>query len=316
MNKYITVIGGANIDITGTPYSEIVMEDSNPGSSQLSLGGVGRNIAENLSRLNISTKLITALGQDHYSKIIRDNSKENNIDLSHSLTIENGHTSTYICINDSHGEMKLAISHMNIYENLIPLYLEEKLGIINSSEACVVDTNIPVETIAYIMDKVSVPIFLDTVSTKKTEKIKDVIHNIHSIKPNLLEAEILSGIKIIDEVSLNKAIDIIHSKGVKRIFLSLGRRGVFFSDGHIKGQMNSVAKEIVNTTGAGDSFLAGVLLGYLNGLDIENTTRLGLASSSITLASHETVSKNMSLGNVSRLFKEIGGNYEQIFSNF
>jgi pseudouridine kinase len=64
MNKddYVVVIGGANVDIGGTPYNELIPEDSNPGRITVTFGGVGRNIAHNLANLGVNTKLITAVG--------------------------------------------------------------------------------------------------------------------------------------------------------------------------------------------------------------------------------------------------------------
>lgn len=65
-SNYITVIGGSNIDIQGVPNKSLVLFDSNPGKVDISLGGVGRNIADNICRLGINTKLISAIGNDLY----------------------------------------------------------------------------------------------------------------------------------------------------------------------------------------------------------------------------------------------------------
>ena len=78
VNKdYAVVIGGVNIDIVGYPYSKLIPQDSNIGGVKLSLGGVGRNIAENLVRLGVDTKLISILGDDIYGKKILDEAKKN-----------------------------------------------------------------------------------------------------------------------------------------------------------------------------------------------------------------------------------------------
>lgn len=73
---YVTVIGGSNIDIQGFPKNKLLMNNSNPGEINISLGGVGRNIAENICRLGISTKLISALGNDTYGNLILSKCKE------------------------------------------------------------------------------------------------------------------------------------------------------------------------------------------------------------------------------------------------
>lgn len=292
--QYVTVIGGANIDITGTPHYNLNINDSNPGQTILSLGGVGRNIAENLSRLNVNVKFITVLGDDSYSREITNNCEELNISLEHSLIMTNERTSTYLCINDESGEMKVAISDMEIYKYITPDYLKEKLGVINNGKVCVVDTNIPEDSLKYLMDNCNVPIFLDTVSTKKTEKIKDSIHNIYTLKPNIIEAEILSNMKINTIEDLEKATDIILEKGVERLFVSLGAKGVYFTDGNHRGNILPIETKVINTTGAGDSYIAAVIWAYLKGFDLEKSAKAGLSASYICINSSSTVAKNIS----------------------
>ncbi|WP_406244116.1 PfkB family carbohydrate kinase [Tissierella carlieri] len=179
----------------------------------------------------------------------------------------------------------------------------KKLEIINGGAACVVDTNIPEESLEYLMDNSKVPIFLDTVSTKKTEKIKDSIRNIHTLKPNIIEAEILSNMKIINAEDLEKATSIILKKGIKRLFVSLGARGVYYTDGTIKGSILPIPTEIINTTGAGDSYIAAVAWAYLKGFDLEKSAKAGLAASYICVRSNQTVSKDISAQNIENIMK-------------
>lgn len=301
--KYVTVIGGANIDITGSPYYNLNPNDSNPGKTIMSLGGVARNIAENLSRMGVDIEFITVLGDDLYSKEIKDSCSKLNISLKHSQTISGERTSTYLCITNELGEMQLAISDMEIYENITPSYLEENLDMINDGAVCIADTNITQESLNYLMDNCKVPIFIDTVSTNKTEKIKNVLHNIHTLKPNIIEAEILSGMKIVNMEDLEKATDLIIDKGVKNIFVTLGPKGVYYTDGKTKGSILPVSTEIINTTGAGDSYLAAVTWAYLNGFDIEQSAKAGLAASSICIRSNMTVSQDISAESIINIMK-------------
>lgn len=302
--QYATVIGGANIDITGSPYYTLNLNDSNPGKTIMALGGVARNIAENLSRMGVDIEFITVLGDDLYSKEIQESCMELNIGLNHSQIIPGERTSTYLCITNELGEMQLAISDMEIYENISPSYLEEKLSVINGGSVCIVDTNLTQESLNYLMDNCKVPIFIDTVSTSKTEKIKPVLHNIHTLKPNIIEAEILSGMKIESIEDLEKATDIIIEKGVKNIFVTLGSKGVYYTDGKTKGSILPIQTNIGNTTGAGDSYMAAVAWAYLNGFDLEKSAKAGLATASITIQSNLTVSKDISAENIKNILEK------------
>lgn len=303
-NKYVTIIGGVNIDITGSPYYNLNPNDSNPGKTIISLGGVARNIAENLSRMGVDIEFITVLGDDLYSKEIQSSCSDLDISLKHSQIVLDERTSTYLCITNELGEMQYAISDMKIYENITPAYLRDKLEVINNGEACVLDTNIPQESLNYLMDNCKVPVFIDTVSTNKTEKIKHILHNIHTLKPNIIEAEILSDMSIENLHDLEKATDIIIKKGVKNIFLTLGSKGVYYTDGKSRGSILPIATDVVNTTGAGDSFLAAVVWAYLRGFDIEKSAKTGLATASITIKSDMTVSNDISAINIQKILEE------------
>lgn len=70
-SAYVLGVGAANVDIHGRSKKPIVMHDSNPGHMNTSAGGVTRNVCENLSRLGVSVKLISAVGTDVYADQIR-----------------------------------------------------------------------------------------------------------------------------------------------------------------------------------------------------------------------------------------------------
>jgi len=107
-DDYVCVLGGSNIDISGFPNQKLILADSNPGQVKISLGGVGRNIADNLVHLGVPTKLISALGEDVYGKKLIDHANAINLDIRHSLILSNRSTSTYLAILDETGDMKVA----------------------------------------------------------------------------------------------------------------------------------------------------------------------------------------------------------------
>ncbi|MGL5743543.1 MAG: carbohydrate kinase [Cetobacterium sp.] len=302
--SFVTVIGGTNIDISAKSYSPLKDYDSNPGKVITSFGGVGRNIADNLSRLNQDVELITVLGDDFNGEEVKKNCRVLGINTSNSLTIPNSSTSTYISILNDNNDMKLAISAMDLYENVTIDFIKSKKEILDESKICIVDTNIPKETIQYIVNNFNIPIFLDCVSTTKALKIKEFIGKFHTIKPNKIEAETLSDIKIVDFNSLQKCANFFIQKGVKQVFISLGEEGVFYSNGVTSGKMSPFKTEVINTTGAGDAFMSGIAYSFLDNLDIVESCKNGIACATIAISSEKTISDNMSLENVNKIKEE------------
>ena len=294
-SPYVTVVGGMNMDIGGRPYKKLVAKDSNPGAVRMSPGGVGRNIAHNMSLLGLDVRLLTAFGDDVYAQKLAAVCGELGIDISQSPVIPGGHTSTYLFVNDESGDMQLAVSDMVIYDHLSPQVLQSRRQLLDGSQVVVLDTNLPAETVAWVAKNCRAPIFADPVSSAKAEKLRPVLGRLHTLKPNRIEAELLSGVAISDDASLRRAADALLETGLHRVFISLGADGVFAADR--SGQvLHLPAPEgnIVSTTGCGDSFMAALAWAYLQGSDLERSARAGLAASTITMASADTINPAMS----------------------
>ena len=292
--SYAVVVGGVNVDIGGRSFAPLVAADSNPGTVSVSLGGVGRNIAHNMSLLGLDVRLLTAYGDDLNGERVAASCSELGIDLSHALHVSGANTSTYLYLTDPAGEMALAVSDMAICEKITPAYLAANLSLLQNAQVVVADANIPAESLAYLAENCGIPLFVDPVSTTKAEKLRPILSKIHTLKPNRLEAELLSGVKIETNADVEKAADKLTELGVHRIFLSLGADGVYAAMGKERLWLPTIPGQMVNTTGCGDAFMAALVWAYLEGSDLETTARAGLAAGSIAMESPETINPNLS----------------------
>ena len=291
---YAVVVGGVNMDIGGVSAAPLVPADFNPGAVRMSLGGVGRNIAHNMALLGLDVRLLTAFGDDLYAQRIAASCGELGIDISRSLQVPGGRTSTYLFIADEKGEMELALSDMDIYRHITPAFLAARTALLQNAQLVVVDANIPAEAIAWIADHVTPPVFADPVSTAKAERLRPVLGKLHTLKPNRIEAELLSGVAITDEAGLNRAADKLLETGLRRVFLSLGGDGVLAADHSGRVRLPCLPGNRVNTTGCGDAFMAALAWAYLEGTDLEGTALAGSAAASIAMESGETINEAMS----------------------
>lgn len=264
-DTYAVVIGGANMDIGGRPYKPLVTADSNPGRIKTSLGGVGRNIAHALTRLGVKTYLITALGDDYVGTHILKSCEEAGIDMSHSMVIPGESSSMYLFINDSSGDMSVAVSHMEIVKNITPDYIDSKAELINGASAVVMDCNLSQETLLHVINTSEAPVYIDTVSTSHAQKIKGHLKGIDTLKPNRIEASLLTGMTIETVGDMRAAAKEILSQGVRRVFLSAGEGGVLAADENACCMVGGFPSEVISTTGAGDSAAAAIVWASLNG---------------------------------------------------
>ncbi|MCD8105054.1 MAG: carbohydrate kinase family protein [Lachnospiraceae bacterium] len=290
----IMVIGAVNVDICAKPFRPLVGADSNPGRVTVSMGGVGRNIAHNLRLLGQPVSLITVFGDDSNGERIRRDLEHLGIDISSSFTEAHRATSSYVFITDEKGEMQLAISDMAICERMTPQIMEERLDVMNQSCLCVIDANLPADTIHFLAEHVTVPLFADPVSTAKLHKLQPVLSHLHTLKPNRLEAEMLTGVRIRDEASLHEAAAFLLHTGVQRVFITLGDKGVLCADQEQQQLLPPLVADVKSTTGGGDCFLAALAYAYRMGFSLEESGSLALAAGAICAEGEQTINEQLS----------------------
>ena len=310
----IIVIGGINIDIEGSPFAALLDRDSNPGTVSIAYGGVGRNIAENLARLGQSVGMLSVVGDDELGKGAKEHLAGLGADTSMIKTIEGASSCIYLSILDENMDMKLAVNDMEIIKEITPEYICENLTEISKAKAIALDANLQQEALEEITemligsrkpgnaDNLSGPkLFLDPVSASKAPRTISSIGRFHSIKPNLIEAEAISGMEIHNQADLVAAADWFLECGVENVYITLGKEGVYYKnrerDGYI---LPKKELKLVSATGAGDAFSAMILTGMAEGRDIEEIARLGMAASELAMESKKAVNEKIDIDEIKR----------------
>lgn len=303
--RYVTGVGGANMDLHGRSNAPIIMRDSNPGHLYTSLGGVTRNILDNLSRLGIATKLCSAVGTDTFGEAILAGCAKLGIDMQQVEVCEGQRSSCYLSIMDDEGDMLVAMSDMSVIKSRGPDFILQRLPIINKGELCVCDTDLCHEALEALVCNAAVPVFIDPVSTSYARTMLDLVGKFDTIKPNLMEMEILAGGSIRDEADLSAACDTVLAKGTKHLFVSRGAAGIYY-----KGAFGCVSKksrpvaDIANATGAGDATMASLIYSRLSGFSIEETVSFALAAGIAAISSPDTINPDMSPALIRQYEKE------------
>ena len=190
--------------------------------------------------------------------------------------------------------MALALSDMEVCDRITPSYLAANLQVLQNARVIVADANIPAESLVYLAENCTAPIFCDPVSTIKAEKLRPILNQIHTLKPNRLEAELLSGVSIHSKLDAETAAKMLLQKGVQRVFLSMGADGVYVATADAQMWLQNLPGNMVNTTGCGDAFMAALVWAWMQDLDLKETALAGLAAGAIAMESQETINPAMS----------------------
>lgn len=287
-NKTVIVIGAVNVDICGRAAKTLNLHDSNLGTVSHSLGGVGRNIAHDLHLLGVNVRLCAAIGDDAYAEGILKSCLRLGIDMSLSRQIRGGKTSCYLYVADEKGEMLAGIADMDIAANIDSGYIASILAELNAADAVVIDGNLSEETVRFVAENVTVPIFADPVSVVKSEKLRPALSKLKAIKPNAIEAMRLTG-----ATDPESAARELIRLGTDRVFVSLGADGIIACEGERLLRLPCEGSVPVNTTGCGDAAVAAVIWATLNGLGLEETARAALKAAELTAMCEQAVNPEL-----------------------
>lgn len=268
--KSVVVVGGLNLDVCGMPDGALVPRDSNIGTVVLRAGGVGHNIAARLAEKGVPVELVAALGDDGAAGMLSARCAEEKIGLRYALRLH-GASCCYLSLHEADGDMAAAVNAMKLMDAFTPDRLP--MDAINASSLCVLDTNLPAETLERLAACATVPLLADPVSCAKADRARAVLPRLTAIKPNLMEARYLSG-----ETEPARAAAWLLSQGTKMAFISLGREGVYFAGPDDAGVVPAPQTTVHNATGAGDAMAAGVALGLLDGLSARGCAESGVRS--------------------------------------
>ena len=296
-DPFVVVAGGANMDICAAPAAKLRLQDSNPGTVVTSPGGVARNIAENLARLGIDCRLIAAVGADHHGDLLLQQGLAAGIDMSAVLRLDHVATSTYVSMLDDSGDMHAAVNDMSIVESLQPDLLRTHDRMLRQANMLIIDTNLPDASLEYLSNLPGDrPLLVDTVSVAKAPKIRPYLSAVHTIKAGASEAEVIADLRCRTERQLAKAARWFHEQGTQNVFISLGDKGVFYSDGEQTGlePVPDADPDVTNANGAGDALFAGLAYGWLENWTLMETIRFAMSAAGVTMSHRSTINPDLS----------------------
>jgi sugar/nucleoside kinase (ribokinase family) len=248
----VTVFGGATLDRVAQSSAPPVMGASNPGTVRRIPGGVGLNVAMVLARLGVPTRLVARVGADLDGNTVTDAARAAGVDTSGLTVSAETPTAGYHATLDDAGGLLIGIADMKICDEMAPATLGPAAGASGERDFWIVDANLPVATLAFLVEEASASrrvIAALTVSPAKAVKLVTMLDRLSDLVTN--GAEPLSAAA---------------STGEVRSYAPL-----------------KVAVAGVN--GAGDSFAAGVVNGLWHNIGFNDAIRFGLAAAALTLES-------------------------------
>ena len=292
----IVCVGAANIDKKFFVHEKLIHGTSNPIDSAHSVGGVVRNIAENLGRLGQNVALITTRGDDAEWLKVKEAS-EAYINLDFTEIIEGKNTGAYTALINREGEMEYGFADMSIYDEFTPEVLIRQTYILKRAKCIVADLNVPKVTLEFLVayaEKHDIKLVFIPVSGPKMERLPDYLEPVDWLIVNRDETEAQFNMVIQTDEDLMEGAKLWNARGVSNVIVTNGSKSLAYaSKDYEKIYPIKKSNRVVDVTGAGDSFSSAVIYGWLNGYSIDDCIELGMVNSTKTIETDFTVRQDL-----------------------
>ena len=292
----IVCIGAANLDRKFYVHSDLQLETSNPVTSTRSIGGVARNIAENLGRMGETVAFLSVSGNDSEWDMIHKLSTPF-MNLDHVQQIENANTGSYTALINSDGNMEYGLADMEVYDYITPEFLIKRTHLLIKAKCIIADLNISKSAMDFLCaysEKHSIKLIVIPVSSPKMKNMPDSLHAIDWLIINRDETETYLNMNIQGTDDLRKAAQKWNQLGVSNVVITNGVKELIFRNSNeevIKPVIPS--QHVVDVTGAGDAFSSAVIFSWLNELDTESILTTGMMNARKTIETEYTVRQNL-----------------------
>jgi len=293
----VLCIGGCVIDRVGeTQDAKERLYTSNIGAMRASIGGVARNVAENLARLGIPVAMHSRLGDDPEGRDVLGASNAAGIDMRGVAIDPRRRTASYTAIFNGEGELVIGLADMAIFDAITPAEAAAAVAQAPAEALIFADANLTPETLeAIAVAKQGRLLAAGPVSQQKILRLRGCFEALDFLFLNRFEAIAVLGEAGGDYPTLARAL---HRAGIRQGLLSAGAEDGFAWSGERVERIAVPAARPVNVNGAGDALIAGTLARLASGDEFFQAARIGMAAAALTVESQTTVRRDIGMAGV------------------
>lgn len=280
----IYVFGSSNTDM-------VVKAEKLPGRGEtvigdtflMNPGGKGANQAVTAARLGGSVIFVARVGNDLFGKQALQQFQREKINTQHVKVDEDNPSGVALISVDKNGENSIIVapganSFLKKMDVEIAFESNSRPGI------ALIQLEIPIETVEYTIERCfhqNMKVILNPAPAKKLNL--DVLKHLFVITPNESEAELLTGIQITDEASVQKAAKLLFDLGVGNVVITLGSKGAYLHNKSVSKMIPAPPVTAVDTTAAGDCFNGALAVALSEDFPLEKAISFACKAASISV---------------------------------
>lgn len=286
----IVVIGAVFVDIKGYPEGLFIPNGRNAGRVEQIHGGVGRNVVEDVANCELRPTFVSLVDNSGTGEDVLRRLRSHKINTDYIRKTRDG-MGTWLAVFNNEGDVVASISKRPNLSPIADILEQQGDEIFSNADSIIIEIDIDKEIVKKtfrLARKYNKKVYAVVANMSIALERRDFLMNVDCFVCNRQEAELLFSTDL-SGLSNEEMVDIIAKKvdaaGFKKLIVTMGADGAVYADREgEKGWCPARCVKVKDTTGAGDSFCAGVAIGLTYGKTLGEAAEIGahLAASVIT----------------------------------
>ncbi len=270
-------------------------------------GGKGSNQAVAAQRAGCDLTFSTKIGKDAFSRIALESFRQNKMGLEYVFQTNDAPTGAALITvdqNTSQNEIVVVLGACSTFSSEDLAKLDKAL---DGCEYLLLQLEINTDATMRLVDMAWEKNIKVILNPAPVQEIPDELYKkLYLVTPNEVEARILTGVECDTEKGCSDAARAFFEKGVQNVILTLGKRGVYVTDGKSSAWLENYDVPVLDTTGAGDAFNGGLLAGLSQEMDLWAAAAYGNVVSNLAVTRLGTAPAMPHKEEIDRFIKDNG----------
>ena len=285
MERKIMVFGSFVVDLMGrTPHLPVPGETVKGSMFRMGAGGKGFNQCVAAHKAGADVVMVTKLGRDAFAETALGTMRQLGMPMDRILYSETAPTGAALIMVDEKTSQNEIVVVLGACSTITDEEVEAQRELLKECDYVLtqLETNVSaVERLAELAKETNTKVILNPAPV---QPVSDrVLANVELITPNEVEAQILTGIPIDSKAHADEAADWFFTRGVKKVLITLGERGVYIAEKERREILPAYRVKAVDTTGAGDAFNGGLVAALAEGKDLWESARFANALAALSV---------------------------------